>query len=206
MPIQHLLYRCPRCGHDPITATARGARCDSCGASFEQGRASVVRVRCGDGTVEETSARALMEAVEGMSAPSSPALDSEGGLAYETAVYVAHGHHHQAVWWRGSVLGFFERITDRRDGVLRIDAQGVTVDIPGGDALVWTLDRISAIQISSKAIQINIQGQGLYQMEFVADSPKRWEDLLRLALTRFYGKLGREVVEFQPRVVTRPLS
>jgi hypothetical protein len=62
------------------------------------------------------------------------------------------------------------------------------------------------MQISSRAIQLNIRDAGLQQMEFLSDSPKRWEDLLRLALDRFYALRGREVVEYQPKVVTRALS
>jgi hypothetical protein len=45
----------------------------------------------------------------------------------------------------------------------------------------------------------------LYQFEFVDDSAKRWEDLLCLALRRFYSEKGRSVIEFKPRVVTESL-
>ncbi len=206
MPIQHLLYRCPRCGHDPTTATDKGTQCDSCGTSFEQGRASVVLVRSADGEVEEASVRTLMDAIDGRGGALSRALDHGGRLSYEARVAVAHGNDHQAVWWKGRLLGFFERLTERREATLRLDGDDLTVTSTGWEPLVWPLESILAIQISSKAIQLNIRGVGLYQMEFLNDSPRRWEELLQVALRRFYAHLGREIVEFQPRIVTRPSS
>ena len=206
MPIQHLLYRCPRCGHDPTTVTPRGARCDSCGATFEQGRDAVVLVGSSDGGVEETSVQTLLDAIDRLGGVTSAAENAEGALSYEAHVTVARGNQHQAVWWKGSVIGFFERITDRRKAVLRLDGNTVTVTGAGREPLVWQLEAIRAMQISSKAIQLNIRDVGLHQMEFSNDSPKRWEDLLRVALRRFYAGLGQEVIEFQPKIVTRALS
>lgn len=206
MPIQHVLYRCPRCGHDPTTVTSRGASCDSCGTTFEQGRDAVVLVRSSDGQVEEASVGHLIEAIDRMGGPASAAEDPEGTFSYETPVEVARGNRHQAVWWKGRVLGFFERITERREATLRIDGAAVTITGAGREPLIWPLESIIAIQISSKAIQLNIKGVGLYQMDFLSDSPKRWEDLLKEALRRFYAALGQEVVEFHPKVVTRTPS
>ncbi len=222
MPIQHLLYRCPRCGHDPMTAISRRARCDSCGTIFEQGRAGAIIVRSADGNVEEASVDALIDAIDRFGSEDSvgdpvggdpvgedpvgeaPVGEAPVGEAFHEAhVTVGCGNRHEAVWWKNRVLGFFERITDRRDGVLRLDGSGVTLTSPGRQPLVWNLESISAIQISSKAIQLNIRDTGLQQMEFRSDSPKRWDDLLKAALSRFYGARGLEVVEFQPRVVTR---
>ena len=205
MPIQHLLYRCPRCGHDPTTATDTGARCDSCGASFEQGRGSVVLVRSADGTVKETSAHDLMDAIDQFGGPSSRAFDHEGQLSYDARVAVAHRKHYQAVWWKGKLLGFFERLAKRREATVRLDGTGLTVTSSGREPLVWPLESILAIQISSKSIQLDIRGVGLYQMEFLDDSPKRWEELLQIALHRSYAERGQEVIEFRPRIVTRPL-
>jgi len=206
MPLQHLLYRCPLCGTDATTPRSRGVRCESCDATFEQGRASVVLVRMADGTVEETSARALMDAIDAAEAALYGSRAQVGPLPYQARVEVARGDHHDAVWWRGRLLGFFERLRERREATLRLDDTHVTVSADGVEPLVWPLERIGAVQISSRAIQLNIRGMGLHQMEFLDDSPKRWETLLQGALQAFYATLGREVVEFQPRIVTRALS
>ena len=163
-------------------------------------------MRSADGEVEEASVRTLMDAIDGRGGALSRALDHGGRLSYEARVAVAHGNDHQAVWWKGRLLGFFERLTERREATLRLDGDDLTVTSTGWEPLVWPLESILAIQISSKAIQVNIRGAGLYQMEFLNDSPKRWEELLQVALRRFYATLGREIVEFQTRIVTRPPS
>ena len=67
------------------------------------------------------------------------------------------------------------------------------------------LGDIRGVQISSGAVQLTLEAGRLYQFEFVDDSAKRWEDLLCLALRRFYGEKGRRVIEFKPRVVTEPV-
>ena len=44
----------------------------------------------------------------------------------------------------------------------------------------------------------------LCQFELLDDSPKRWEDLLCLALRCFYARSGQRVTEFKPRIITAP--
>jgi hypothetical protein len=206
MSIHYLLYRCPTCGHDPTTATRRGARCESCGTTFEQGRAGSVLVRSSEGKAETASVDDLIEAIDHMGGPTTRAEDGSGAFSYEASVVASSATSHQTVWWRGGVLGFFERITDRREATLRLSGSEMILVCRDRERLVWGLERIDAMQISSRAIQLNIRDAGLQQMEFLSDSPKRWEDLLRLALDRFYALRGREVVEYQPKVVTRALS
>ena len=163
-------------------------------------------MRSAAGSEQEKAVATLIEAIDRMGGPTTRAEDATGAFDYEALVVAACGKQHQAVWWKGGVLGFFERITDRRAATLRIHGTDVTVTSPGREPLVWRLDRIHAMQISSRSIQLNIKNAGLHQMEFLSDSPKRWEDLLKIALNRFYGALGREVVEYHPQIVTRALS
>jgi hypothetical protein len=163
-------------------------------------------VRSPEGRTETASADSLVAAIDQLGGPSTRAEDDDGAFSYEAKVAASCGKGHQTVWWRGGVLGFFERITDRREATLGLSSLDLTVVCRGREPLVWGLDRIDAMQISSRAIQLNIKDAGLQQMEFLSDSPKRWEDLLRIALGRFYGSRGREVVEYQPKIVTRALS
>ncbi len=205
MPIQHLLYRCPQCGQDPTT-TRKGVRCDSCGTTFEQGRLSVILVRSADGTVEETSARALMDAIDRWGGPSPAAQEQGGELSYETSVVAARAKHYEAIRWKGALLGFWEKFAKRRNATLRLGDAGLALTSTGREPLVWLWASILAIQVSSRSIQLDIRGDGLYQIDFLVDSPKRWEELLEGALRRYYAEQGQTVVEFQPRIVTRPRS
>ena len=130
----------------------------------------------------------------------------EGTVYHEARVVASCGNRHDAVWWKGRVLGFFERLRDRREAILRLVGRGVTVTSPGREPLVWGLESIMAVQISSNAIQLNVRDSGLHQMEFPDDSPKRWDDLMKVALRRFYEAHDREVLEFKPQIITRARS
>ena len=64
------------------------------------------------------------------------------------------------------------------------------------------LGDIRGVQISSRALQVTLEEARLCQFELLEDSPKRWEDLLCLALRRFYAQNGQRVTEFKPRIIT----
>lgn len=72
-----------------------------------------------------------------------------------------------------------------------------------GDSEAWPLDSLTAVQASSRAIQLNRARAPLVEVRFDDDSIFLWERLLHAALREFYGRTGRgEIVEFQPRIVT----
>ncbi len=163
----------------------------------------MVLVRSPDGDLEEASACTLIAAIDAFG---GAAEGAEGNVSYEAQVVVARGNQHQAVWWKRRVVGFFELLTERRKATLRLDGTKLTVTSIDREPLIWKVENIRAMQISSTSIQLNIRGVGLYQMEFLSDSPKRWEDLLKAALRRVHAALGREVMEFQPQIITRAQS
>ncbi|MEE3185103.1 MAG: hypothetical protein VX310_05025 [Gemmatimonadota bacterium] len=134
----------------------------------------------------------------------------EARVAFGTA-----GGYDVIRWW-GEVIGFSERISWKGKGLIRLEGESLTFT-PNGEAAVrgggvdpdaegeefsCVLGDIRGIQISSGAVQVTLERGQLYQFEFVDDSAKRWEDLLCLALRRFYSEKGRSVIEFKPRVVT----
>ena len=69
MPIHHMLYRCPRCGHDPLDGHKGRAKCVSCGTQFEQGRGATIIVRPPDGPPEQSTASDLLADVERLGGP-----------------------------------------------------------------------------------------------------------------------------------------
>ena len=166
MPIHHMLYRCPRCGHDPLGGRKGRAKCSSCGTGFQQGRGSLILVHPPQGPVEKASAT-------------------------------------ERISWRGEGLIRLEgkSLTFTPDGKAAGRRDGVDSDA-GGEGFSCLLGDIRGVQISSGAVQVTLERGQLHQFEFVDDSAKRWEDLLCLALRRFYSEKGRSVIEFKPRVVT----
>ncbi len=213
MPIHYMLYRCPRCGHDPLVGHEGGARCSSCGTQFEQGRGAAIIVRPPEGPVEQSSASRLIQAVEEMGGPGT-----KEGLSREARAAFGRAEGHDVIRWRGEVLGFSEKISRKGDGLIRLEGEVLTFRPDGGrgglsgskgrdersgrdEEFSCHLSDIRGVQISSMALQVTLKGQRLYQFTFLDDSPKRWEDLLCLALRRFYDRSGQCITEFRPRIV-----
>ncbi len=199
MPIHHMLYRCPRCGHDPLDGHKKGARCSSCGTSFEQGRGSVIIVRPPDGPPEPSAASSLLAEVKKRGGPGGKSLFREARITWGRA------EGHDVIRWRGEVLGFSERISWKGEGLLKLEEETLSFS-PSREAEGFSclLGDIRGVQISSRALQVTLEGNCLYQLEFVSDSPKRWEDLLCLALRRSLLRSGKRIVEFKPRILTAP--
>ncbi len=70
MPIHHMLYRCPRCGHDPLDGDKGRAKCSSTGTQFEQGRGAVIIVRPSGGLPKQCTTSNLLADVERLGGPS----------------------------------------------------------------------------------------------------------------------------------------
>ena len=211
MPIHHMLYRCPRCGHDPLKGHKRRATCSSCGTRFEQGRGSVIIVHPPDGPPEPTAASSLLADVEkmgGAGIKKDPGKDvgeevGEESLFRESRIVFGRAEGNDVIPWRGEVLGFSERISWKGEGVLRLEREVLSFRPSGGsDGFSCLLSDIRGVQISSRALQVTLEEAGLFQFELLDDSPKRWEDLLCLALGRFYAQRGQRVTEFKPRIIT----
>ena len=109
---------------------------------------------------------------------------------------------HDAIWWRGEVLGFSERISWKGEGLLRLEGEALTFRPGGGsDGFLCLFADIRGVQISSRALQVTLGEPGLCLFELLDDSPKRWEELFCLALRRFHAQRGQRVTEFKPRII-----
>ncbi|SVB29955.1 uncharacterized protein METZ01_LOCUS182809 [marine metagenome] len=205
MPMHHMLYLCPRCGHDPLMAVERRAECRSCGTVFERGMGASILVKTPGKPIRISTAKDLIEATETVVTASCDACIEKGSSIHQARVAIGHARGQHVVRFDDRVLGFCERIKSEEEGILRLDSDHLTLLAEGSDPRVWSFDAIGAIQISAQAIQINLPRRGLYQFEFLEDSPKRWEDLIQFALRHFYAARGRVVVQFQPQIVTEDL-
>ena len=209
MPIHHMLYRCPRCGHDPLDRYKASAKCSSCGTQFEQGRGAAIIVRPPDGPPEESTASDLLVDVERWGGPGTGTQLGEKSLFREARIVFGTAEGHDVIQWRGEVLGFSERVSRRGRGIIKLESETLTFtpdQSPGGgqspvQGFSWLLGDIRGVQISSGALQVTLNGGGMCHFEFTDDSPKRWEDLLRLALRRLYARGGQCITEFKPRIV-----
>ena len=219
MPLVYLLYRCPRCGHDPLEGEKDDATCPSCGLSFARGGAGgLIRVQEPSGESWEVRGHLLAEAMEGSARPDEDSFASSPSASIRTAeVLVRQSGVEAPVRWGGSLLGFAEAMGETKPGFLELSEVELALwtgksarERPEGEdrgegtdqAKRWPLLEIRAVQTSSSSLQFSPSSGGLVQLRFSNDSPFRWEALLRGALRAAYRREGLgEIVEFQPRIV-----
>lgn len=204
MPLAHLLYRCPRCGHEALEGRGDEALCPRCDTAYERapsGRAIVVRAA--GGASEVVPVAALVAAIRDHGGPLTSARRNDGSVSYSARATIRVATGEEPVRVAGRVLGFHERFGAERDGTLRAsDDELVFTADDGGPPARWSYLDLRALQAASSTVQITPQAGPMVQFRFPADSPRRWEDLLRSLVAGAWREAGRgTVVEFQPRIV-----
>lgn len=202
MPLVSFLYRCPRCGHDPMGGEGDEALCPSCGTRYRRGGSGGrIRVLESSGASWEVSSHRLADAITALGGPLTRARTSDGGLFHRAGVELRRSQKEDPVRYRGELQGFAETLGPSRTGFLELTDDVLSFRPPEGEGEAWHLLAIRAVQTSSSSLQISPKEGGVVQFRFRDDSPRRWEALLHLALRRIYrsGGLG-EIREFQPRI------
>ena len=102
-------------------------------------------------------------------------------------------------------MGYTEIMLEQESGLLNL-GERLVFTVGDGTLYSWGLEEISSFLISSKAIQIYIRKQGLFQFELISDSPKEWEDTLTTSVNKFHRLRGNEVLAYHPVIKTRKLK
>jgi hypothetical protein len=197
------------------------ATCPSCGLQVDR-RASgstCLRLRWSGPPPRscEVAAATLADRIAASGGALSRATTPDGSLSYEAEVRVRTAGTELPIRYRGRLLGFAERFGGGTPGVLHLSDDALTLHPapPGAtpaDALSqgtpgptpqrrWALDDIRSLQTSSSSVQITTATDGVVLFRFVRDSPRRWDELLRHAISRRWRGMGKgRVQEFQPRI------
>ncbi|MDH3222671.1 MAG: hypothetical protein OEO23_03065 [Gemmatimonadota bacterium] len=204
MALADLLYRCPRCGFDPMDGEGDDASCPACSTRYSRGRGDRLLVeRRPDGVTAEVPVATLVDLIEANGGPLSRAERPDGSIDYRADVLASWRVGEEPVHHRGALRGFSESMGEAVQAVLKVDRDGVTLSAPGQPEARMAFLEIRALQTSSSSLQLSLPGDRLVQFKFLSDSPRRWEDLLRQLLRAAYRRAGKgNVVEFQPRIVT----
>jgi DNA-directed RNA polymerase subunit RPC12/RpoP len=208
MGLANLLYRCPRCGTEPVEGEKDQVRCTGCGRSFVRGRGhlEILETEPGapGGPTRAVPAWVLTEAIRAMGGPLTRAMGPDGSISDAARVLFRRSLSEEPVYFRGRLLGFCEMRSEEAEGELRIRDRTVSL-VRGDGTESWDLLDLLALQTSSSSVQISTRDGGVIQFKFVSDSSRRWEDLLRLLVARAWREAGRgEILEFQPRIITGP--
>ena len=195
MAIGDLLWACPFCATvAAVQREGRGAAsCAACGARFRRGAGAALLGMPPHGEWERRSAADWLRALPAVPDP-----------VREDRVEATIAGPDEVVRRGGEVLGFRETPDVVLEGTLRLDAGELTLLADDGSRRVWALEKVTAIQPSSRVVQVKARGRPVATFRFKTGSPRLWEELLQAALRDLWRERGRgEIREYQPRIVAR---
>lgn len=203
MALVDLCYRCPECGHDPMSGEGDSACCESCGLRIERQRGRLLVSFPDNDILFDITASDLYRKIYEHGGPMTRARRAGGNIRYSARAEICWRISEQPVWHRGALLGFAESMGPKAPGTVTVDSETVAIDDGRAGSGRWHLLEIRAVQAASKSLQLSLPGDGLVQLSFPNDSPRRWEILMRRLVADAHERAGRgRVVEFQPRIVT----
>lgn len=205
MALTDLLYRCPRCGFDPLPGVGEEAECPACGTSFARSaEGNGIRVWSAGEPLSDLPTHVLTERIEALGGALPEGAVPEGEIR-RARVRMQRSHSEDPLRWSGRLVGYVERFQEPVEGDLRLTDRTLEMrGMDGGLLASWGLSTLAAVQGASSAIQIRAENGVLFQFRFLGDSPRRWESLLRAVVAEARRREGLgEVVEFQPRITSR---
>jgi hypothetical protein len=201
------------------------ARCAACGLVVNRNAAGATCLRVFGAPgfpASEVPASHLSDRIDALGGALPRATAPDGSLAYSAEVRVRTAGSERPIRYRGALLGFAERFVAGVPGRLHIQDDALILEtgkgsdprpvpppgpppgpspVPASESRTWRLESLASIQTSSSAVQITTADRGIVPFRFVDDSPRRWDELLRHAISRRWALLGKGTVqEFQPRI------
>ena len=202
MGIRSLLWACPLCGEDRALEDGDGRKeavCRACGTAFARVRGADIEARRKDGSTEVRTAADWLERL-----PSPGAILGQGGgdgPVRTAEARIAEVVGEEVVRVGGDYLNRVEVWGEESPGTVELWPDRLVIGRQDEDPVVWPLETLTAVQTSSKTLQLKARSAPLTSFRFVHDASLLWERLLHAALRDFYGRTGRgEIVEFQPRI------
>ena len=204
MPISDLIYKCPFCNSRILGVGPNKASCVNCEIGFSRSEGAQILVEPKGERAYLTSGALLKLAIETDVTDKAELFDGQGYiLSSESVVY--RNEDYQPVYSSGELIGYTEVMIEHDSGLLNLGER--LVFTVGDETLYsWDLEEISSFLISSKAIQVYIKKQGLFQFKLTSDSPKEWEDSLTASIKKFYRQRGSEVFAYHPVIKARKLK
>lgn len=216
MAIRDLFWACPICGREGgLRSARRGAeRCEGCATRFSRGRGAAITARTLGRAPLTLSPADWVDRLPELGVDERIRRAEETGTAILSEPAVVRCQVNETpVYFRGRFLNLIERFGPPRTGVLGLYPDRVTFrpDEPAegegavaAGTLSWPFDEITAVQPSSSTLQLNSRRLPLASFKIPGGSIKFWEELLCATLARYYEANGLgEIIEFQPRIVTR---
>ncbi len=146
----------------------------------------------------------LVDRIRAHGGPLTAAVDADGEVRHSAnALY--HGLvTEEPVRKGGRLLGYVERPPHPQEGMLEVTESELSFRGVGTNEVRWLLRDVSALQVSTRSLQLGIRYAGTVQITFPKASTFRWEELLQHLIREVWRREGRgEITEFQPRIAGR---
>lgn len=134
--------------------------------------------------------------------PVPPPPGADGVILGPEAVRVKFTRRQEPLRWRGQILGFVEIYEPAGRGTLTLAGDGLRLDV-AGEIRRWDASAIRGVQPASSSIQL-VLGREMASLKFLEGSVRLWTAALTRFVRRHHSACGREVIELQPFVRTRP--
>ena len=147
---------------------------------------------------------ALVDRVRAHGGPLTAATNPDGSISYSAHAFYEGLLADEPLWQGGQLLGYVEHAQRPQEGILEVKDRGLSFRGVRVPRTRWLLRDVSALQVSTRSLQIGIRYMGTVQFTFPVASTFRWQELLQHLLREIWRSEGRgEITEFQPRISTR---
>jgi hypothetical protein len=201
MPLWHLVFRCPLCGHDRPRGRGDRAACPACGGRFRRVSGSRVELRLPGGPDRIVDAPGVLGLIEALGG----AETDPPGAPLSTRVRAREIPPETPLWAGGELVGFVERPGRGRLGTLTAERDALTFTEDGAGApSLWPLTALRSLQVASKSLQVQPSRRHPFMnFQLLDASPLRWARLLQTRIAQAWAGEGwGDIVEFQPRIVS----
>ena len=199
MAIADVLYACIECGRlEALRPADNGTEiCSRCGTRYR--RVPYARIQV-EPPGKPAEARSAGEWLDMLAAASLEDLDP----ARAEPVIVRIADRRRPHWTRGHYLGRIERFGPAIAGTLLLERDRLVFETADHHRAEWPLLDLTAVQPSSRTLQLKLRNGPLVSIRFPEGSAVLWEMRVQTALQDLYADLGKgTILEFQPRIVTR---
>lgn len=196
MAIADVLYACIECGRQEGLRRVEAAEaCERCGTRYTRVDGAQIRIEA-PGRPAETRPAAFWLDILLNAAPES--LEN----VPPDPVLLRIAERRRPHWAAGLYLGRIEHFGPDLSGTLTLEKDRLSF---AGDYIQysWKLLDLTAVQPSSRALQLKLRSGPLLSIKFPQGSAILWENRIQRTIQTLYRAqgLGR-ILEFQPRIVT----
>lgn len=184
-----------------MTGKGDQAWCDACGIRIARRRGKLFVSNARHEEEHETNAAKLACDIDLHDGFGNGTFRPTADFVHSARALVAWRDAERAIWYKGALRGFAETMGPEVPGTVAARRDVLRIETSDAGPGQWSYLELRSLQASSSCLHLSLPGDRLVQLRFAANSPRRWEEMLRALVRNAYRRAGRgAVLEFQPRI------